>query len=296
MIKQTVEISAEPVHLASRMGQLVFQRKDKVVGQTACEDVGMVVVDHPQTTYTHQALSQLAASDAVLVICGDNHMPIAMMLPLADHTQIVWRVHDQIELAKPMRKQLWRQLVVAKIFNQAMNLPEEYPARSALLAMSRRVKSGDPENLEAQAAKTYWSNWLWPEEFRRDSDQEGVNSFLNYGYAIVRAAVARAIVSAGLMPCLGLHHCNRSNHFCLADDLIEPWRPFVDDRVREMWRAGYDTLNQPAKAELLKLLEMSVMLGGEKGPLMVAMHRFVGSLVRCYAGESKMLEVPVACS
>lgn len=295
MIKQTVEISSEPVHLASRLGQLVFQRKDRIVGQTAIEDIGIVMVDHPQTTYTHQALSSLAASDAVLVICGDNHLPVAMMLPLANHSQIVWRVADQINLSKPLRKQLWKQLVAAKIRNQAMNLPLDCPARAALLAMANRVKSGDPDNLEAQAAKKYWGNWYLPGEFRRDFNQDGVNSFLNYGYAIIRAAVARAIVSAGLLPCLGLHHCNRSNHFCLADDLIEPWRPFVDNRVRDMWETGYETLNQPAKAELLGLLEMTISLGGQTGPLMVAMHKFVASLVRCYSGESKTLEVPVPC-
>jgi CRISP-associated protein Cas1 len=296
MIKQTVEISTEPVHLASRRGQLIFRRKDKADCQTACEDLGMVVVDHPQTTYTHQALSDLAASDAVLVICGDNHLPIALMLPLANHSQIVWRVNQQIGMPKSLRKQLWRQLVVAKIRNQAWNLPSEIPAKAALLEMARRVKSGDPDNLEAQAARVYWANWLSPAEFRRDIDQDGINRFLNYGYAIIRAAVARSIVSAGLMPCLGLHHCNRSNHFCLADDLIEPWRPFVDDRVREMWLTGYDTLNQPAKAELLRLLEKTVSLKGEVGPLMVSLHKFIGSLVRCYTGESKKLEVPVACS
>jgi CRISPR-associated protein Cas1 len=176
-----------------------------------------------------------------------------------------------------------------------MNLPSDCSARAALLAMASRVKSGDPDNLEAQAAKKYWGNWYLPGEFRRDFNQDGINSFLNYGYAIIRAAVARAIVSAGLLPCLGLHHCNRSNHFCLADDLIEPWRPFVDNRVRDMWETGYETLNQPAKAELLGLLEMTISLGGQKGPLMVAMHKFVASLVRCYSGESKTLEVPVPC-
>jgi CRISPR-associated protein Cas1 len=295
MVKQTVEISSEPVHLASRLGQLIFLRKDRVVGQTAFEDIGIVMVDHPQTTYSHQALSSLAASDAVLVICGDNHLPVGMMLPLSNHTQIAWRVDDQIKLRKPVRKQLWRQLVAAKIRNQAMNLPSEEPAHGSLMAMAKRVRSGDPDNLEAQAARKYWANWYLPGEFRRDIDQEGINSFLNYGYAIIRAAVARVIVSAGLMPCLGLHHCNRSNHLCLADDLIEPWRPFVDQRVREMWQAGYDSLNQPAKAELLRLLELTVSLGGETGPLMVSMHKFVASLVRCYAGESKTLEVPVSC-
>ena len=129
--------------------------------------------------------------------------------------------------------------------------------------------------------------------FRRDVEGEGLNSFLNYGYAVVRAAVARAIVAAGLLPSLGIHHHNRSNAFCLADDLVEPLRPLVDDRVREMYRQGYDELNQPAKAALLELLTTPMELAGQTGPLMVMLHRYVASLVRCFAGEERRLEIPV---
>jgi CRISP-associated protein Cas1 len=300
VIKRTLEISREPAHLSVRNEQLVLQRDGQTVGQVPCEDIGVVLVDHPQTTYTHSALAKLAESDAAVVICGRDHLPAAILLPMADHSQVVWRLDAQLSIGRPLRKQLWRQLVVAKIRAQAENLPKDQPAYRKLLALARDVRSGDPTNVEAQAARVYWANWLWPiaaEEtaaFRRDPDLPGLNSFLNYGYAVVRAAVARAIVAAGLLPSLGLHHCNRSNAFCLADDLIEPLRPLVDDRVRELHRQGYEQLDQPAKAALLEILSYRVRLGDDAGPLMVQLHRYVASLVRCFTAEDRSLEIPVA--
>ena len=292
MIKRTIEISREPAHLAVRLGQLVLKRDGEVVGQIPCEDVGVVLVDHPQTTYTHTALAQLAECDATVVLCGRNHLPVAVVLPLADHSQIVWRLDEQLSAKRPLKKQLWRQIVRAKIRRQADNLVAESPPRRRLLQLAREVKSGDPKNVEAQAARVYWGHWLAEEEFRRNPDLPGLNAFLNYGYAVMRAAVARALVAAGLLPALGLHHRNRSNAFCLADDLVEPLRPMVDDRVRNMREQGYEELTQEAKAELLQLLADRVRVGKETGPLMVSIHRMVASLTRCYRGEAKRLEIP----
>jgi CRISPR-associated protein Cas1 len=302
VIKRTLEISREPAHLSVRDEQLVLKRDGETVGTVPCEDIGVVLIDHPQTTYTHGALAKLAESDAAVVICGRDHLPAAILLPMVDHSQVVWRLDAQLSVGKPLLKQLWRQLVVAKIRAQARNLPTDQPAHKKLLALAREVRSDDPMNVEAQAARVYWANWLWdhPEsdaDFRRDKDLPGLNSFLNYGYAVLRAAVARAIVAAGLLPSLGIHHRNRSNAFCLADDLIEPLRPLVDDRVRELHRQGYEELDQPAKAALLEILADRVSLGdGEEnvGPLMVQMHRYVASLVRCFSGESKKLQIPVS--
>jgi CRISPR-associated protein Cas1 len=320
VIKRTLEISREPAHLSVRNEQLVLKRNGETIGTVPCEDIGVVLVDHPQTTYTHGALAKLAESDAAVVICGRDHLPAAILLPMADHSQVVWRLDAQLAVSQPLKKQLWKQIVVAKIRAQAANLPVELPAHKKILALAREVRSGDPKNVEAQAARVYWANWLgtvdapgsdpFPtscarvsrprtdpvaEVFRRDPDLPGLNSFLNYGYAVVRAAVARAIVAAGLLPSLGLHHRNRSNAFCLADDLIEPLRPLVDDRVRELHRQGYDELNQEAKAALLEILADRVSLGNSDltgGPLMVQLHRYVASLVRCYAGDARQLEIP----
>jgi CRISPR-associated protein Cas1 len=171
-------------------------------------------------------------------------------------------------------------------------LPRTCPARSKLLDLARQVRSGDPANVEAQAARVYWANWLSEGVFRRDRDADGLNSLLNYGYAVVRAAVARALVAAGLLPSVGLHHANRANAFCLADDLTEPLRPMVDDRARDLHRLGYDELTPETKSGLLRLLAEDVQTGDETGPLMVSLHRMAASLVRCYGGEDKLLLVP----
>ncbi len=301
MIKRTLEISRQPAHLAVRNEQLLLKREGQIVGQAPCEDVGLVVVDHPQTTYSHHALAKLAESGAAVVLCGRDHLPSAMILPLADHSQVVWRMNDQIAASRPLKKRLWQQLVVAKIRGQAANIEPTLAAHKKLLALAHQVRSGDPTNIEAQAAKVYWRSWLDTsdtdtldsEPFRRDPAGSGLNGFLNYGYAIVRAALARAIVAAGLHPSLGIQHANRGNAFCLADDLIEPFRPLVDERVRDMHCQGYTALNQPAKAELLELLTMPMTLSEQTGPFMVMLHRLATSLVRCYASEQKKLDIPI---
>lgn len=294
MIKRTLEISRQAVHLSVRLGQLVLRHEGEIVGRVPCEDIGVVLVDHPQTTYTHAALTRLADAGATVVLCGSDHLPAAMLLPLSTHGQVVWRLRDQLAAGRPLKKRLWRQLVQAKIRGQAANLPPSDPVHRKLLALARNVKSGDPANVEAHAAKVYWAQWSAEEEFRRDPDLPGLNAFLNYGYAVVRAAVARALVGAGLQPALGLHHSNRSNAFCLADDLMEPLRPLVDDRVRDLRQQGYEELTQEAKAGLLELLADRVRLGDETGPLMVNIHRMVASLAKCYADEAKQLTIPQA--
>ena len=295
MIKRTVEISSQAAHVTVRNQQLLVQREGQTVGSIPCEDLGVLLVDHPGTTYSHAALMSLAESEAVLVICGRDHLPSAILLPLSDHTQIVWRIGEQLSAAKPLHKRLWKQLVQAKVRAQAANLAVDCPAYSKLLALATQVRSGDPDNIEAQAARIYWTNWRPEESFRRDADAGELNSLLNYGYAVLRAAVARAIVAAGLMPAIGLHHANRSNSFCLADDLMEPLRPMVDQRAREMYVQGYRELTSEAKGRLLELLAEQVELNGQIGPLMVNLHRFVGSLVRCFQGQAKRLEIPQPC-
>jgi len=295
LIKRTIEISQEPAYLTVQLDQLQIRRGDKIVGSIPCEDIGVVLVDQPQTTYSHAALARLAECDAAVVICGRNHLPAAVLLPLTDHSQVVWRLHEHLNAPKPLKKQLWKQLICAKIRAQATNLARGTPARSKLLDLARNVRSGDPANVEAQAARVYWINWL-PEEalFRRDAEAEGLNALLNYGYAVLRAAVARAIVAAGMLPSLGLKHRHRANAFCLADDLMEPLRPLVDARARDLFRMGYHEVERESKAELLKLLAEDVQLGDETGPLMVNLHRFVASLGKCFRGEAKRLEIPRA--
>ena len=264
MIKRTVEISQQAVHLTVRDEQLVLLRKNDpprrlpaepegLLAAIPCEDIGLLLVEHAGTTYTHAALTTLLQHDAAVVICGRNHLPAGLLLPFAEHTQVVWRIHDQLAVKKPLQKQLWRQIVQAKIRAQAANLPDGSAVRRKLLALAREVRSGDPTNVEAQAARAYWqalfegvgqASLPVSQPFRRDPDGDAINALLNYGYAVVRAAIARAIVSPGLLPALGIHHANRGNAFCLADDLVEPLRPVVDLRLNRLPQQALGTSAQ----------------------------------------------------
>ncbi len=298
MIKRTVEISRQPTHLAVRNDQLLLWSKGEsreLMASIPCEDIGLLIVDHPQATYSHPALTALASCGAAVVFCGRDHLPTGILLPMADHTEVVWRVRLQTGITKPLRKQLWKQIVQAKIRAQADNLSDGSAEQRRLRSIARNVRSGDPSNAEAHAARLYWSVWLGNEQqFRRNADGEDpANALLNYGYAIMRAAVARALVAAGLLPAIGLHHSNRSNAFCLADDLLEPLRPIVDARVRSLLGSGADKLDQPTKAALLNLMTVTVSVNNRTGPLMVGLHRTVASLVQCLGGESRILHLPV---
>lgn len=296
MIKHTLEVSREPAHLSVHLGQLVLKSKDAILGTIPCEDIGVVVVDNPGASYSHAAVVALAQNGAVTVLCGPNHLPVALVLPLADHSLVAWRLDEQISATKPLRKRLWKQLVQAKIRAQARNLCPNDPARAKLLALARQVRSGDPANVEAQAARIYWERWIPEITFRRNGEPAGLNAMLNYGYAIIRAAVARALAAAGLLPALGLFHSHRANPFCLADDLLEPLRPLVDHRVRHLFRQGHHQLGPETKPPLLSLLQEPVRIGHRRGPLMVSLHRMVASLVECYRHASTRLEIPHACS
>lgn len=336
VIKRTIEISQNPAYLAVRDGQLLLraQRENtdtqpdrdpdgagssrrgaraqhdpdhRPTPAIPCEDIGVLLVDHPAVTYSHGALTTLLEHDAAVVLCGRNHLPIGLLLPIAEHSQVVWRVQAQINVPKPVRKRLWQQIIRAKIRAQAANLLPDTLTRTKLLGLARNVRSGDPDNLEAQAARAYWPAWLQTihaeaagraavPDFRRDADGPAPNNLLNYGYAVLRAAVARALVCAGLFPALGLKHSNRSNAFCLADDLVEPLRPMVDAAVSGLARQGVLELGPDSKKALLGLLASDVELAGQTGPLMVALHRFAASLAKCLDGDAEELEIPVACT
>lgn len=296
MIKHTIEISREAAHLSVQLGQLLLKSRDRLLASIPCEDIGVVVVDNPGTTYSHAALVALAEHGAVVVVCGQNHLPNAMVVPLGDHCQIAQRVARQIAATRPLCKRLWKQLVQAKIRAQARNLLAECPGRAKLLGLVRQVRAGDPTNIEAQAARIYWQYWIPEISFQRHGHPSGLNAMLNYGYAVLRAAVARALTSAGLLPALGLYHSHRANAFCLADDLLEPLRPLVDRRVRQLFRDGHADLTAQTKPSLLASLEEPVRIGRQRRPLMVSIHGMVASLVDCFERKSTRLEIPAPCS
>jgi len=299
MIKRTIEISKEPAYLSLRNDQLRIVREGDKPGKAPsipCEDIGILIIDHPQTTYSHHALSKLADFGAVVVICGRDHMPNAMMLPISRNVEIVARIRDQIDATQPRCKRIWQQIIKAKVKAQALVLDGyNNQARLKLLQLIDDIRSGDPTNVEAHAARIYWSAWLGESNssFRRmQTGRDPLNSFLNYGYAVLRAAVARAIVIAGLVPAIGINHSNRSNAFALADDLVEPLRPLVDVTARHLHEINHDTMNATAKIAILELLTATVHTGDETGPLLVHLHRYTASLIRCLRGEDKKMEVP----
>jgi CRISPR-associated protein Cas1 len=290
MIKRTVEISGKGNHLAIDQGSLTIRRDGEEVGRVPLEDLGVLVLDCPTTTYTHSVLTRALAAGAVIIPCGRDHLPRGLFLP-QENALLTQRLAAQVAASLPLKKRLWKQLVQAKIRHQAGALPEEAPARRKLAALVSTVRSGDPANVEAHASRLYWPA-MFGKGFRRRPEGPPPNALLNYGYMAVRACVARAVCAAGLHPALGLHHHNRANAFCLADDLLEPLRPLVDVRVRDLAAGGCKEVNPESKRELLGVLAATVEVAGARGPLMVGLGRTVASLVRCYAGEQKTLDLP----
>lgn len=294
MIKRIVEISSARTHLSIRHGQLVIKDNGQEVSSIPCEDLGVLLVDHQATTYTHCVFTELLDKGAAIVLCAGNHHPAGMLLPIESNSLQTERFRQQIEAKEPVKKRLWKQIVRAKIKHQAKLVGKDSQVYKSLMALRERVRSGDPENMESQASRKFWPEYLQDVQFRRDINGLAPNNLLNYGYMVMRAAVARALCSAGLLPCLGIHHRNRYNAFCLADDLLEPFRGFVEAKVRDIcYEDGVpEELTQPIKAKLLEVLYEPVTIARYKGPLMVGLHRTMASLVRCLAGEQKDIDLP----
>lgn len=295
MIKRTIEISTGPTHLAIRHDQLVISREREVVGTVPCEDIGVLIVDQVAVTCTQSVLADLARAGAVIIVCDGSHHPCAYVWPVEGNGLHTERLRLQVEASRPLGKRVWQQVVQAKISAQAARLGEGHPAYRKLLALADTVRSGDPSNVEAHAAKVYWQALFPDQGFHRDPDGPPPNNLLNYGYMAIRAAVARAICAAGLHPSIGFHHRNRYNAFCLADDLVEPFRPLVDGRVHGLWGSGCREITRESKAELLGVLTAEVETADGRGPLMVALGRMMASLVRVMEGGEKRLEIPVPC-
>jgi CRISPR-associated protein Cas1 len=290
VIKRTIDISEGPTYLSIENDQLVLKRGKDRIGTVPCEDVGVLLVDNSATTYTHAVFTRLVHFGAVIVLCGANHLPVGMVMPMESNELTARRMRLQASAAQPLRKRLWKQIVAEKVRLQAMNLPEGSAVRGRLLA--GEVKSGDRTNVEGQAARFYWPALLGA-DFRRDPEGLPPNNLLNYGYIVLRSAVARALVAGGMHPVFSLQHSHRNNAFALADDLLEVLRPRVDRAVVELMREGGGFIDGGSKEKLLGILAEEVELGEQSGPLMVQLHRMAASLLRCYEGTGKRLELPV---
>lgn len=307
MIKKTLYFG-NPAYLSLKNKQLVIRLpeveksdlpdafKKESIRTIPIEDIGVMILDHQQITITQALMSALLENTTAVITCDAKRMPTGLLLPLEGHTLYNERFRNQIEASLPLRKQLWQQTVRAKIENQAFCLQKNTPKSMAPLhVMARDVKSGDPDNYEAQAAAYYWKNIFSNKpEFVRDQDGDIPNNLLNYGYAVLRGIVARGLVASGLLPLYGIHHHNRYNAFCLADDMMEPYRPFVDDLViNVMGRMEItDNLTTELKREMLAIPVLDVRIGGKRSPLMVAVGQTTASLAKCFNGELRKISYP----
>lgn len=301
MIKRTLYFSS-PAYLSLRNGQLVYktpsegEEKEETVRTIPIEDIGVVLLDNKQITITHGAIEALLANNCALITCNHQSMPVGLLLPLEGNTIQHERFISQIEASLPLRKQLWQQTVKMKIANQAAVLKKHTLTEvGCMKKWAEDVKSGDTDNLEGRAAVYYWKNVFagFIPFFVRGREGDPPNNLLNYGYAILRAVVARALVSSGLLPTLGIHHHNRYNAYCLADDIMEPYRPYVDELVLNIVRTeDYTQLTRLQKAQLLSIPTLDVTINGQRSPLMIAVSSTTASLARCFAGESRKINYP----
>lgn len=295
MIKRTLCFS-NPTYLSVKLNQLVISFPEKEEKKTIpIEDIGVVILDSPQITVTQTVLIKLLENNTAVVTCNSSHHPIGLQLCLDGNTLQSERFQKQISASEVLKKNLWQQTIQSKIYNQAMFLQElGIPIRNMLL-WSRSVTSGDTKNHEARAAAYYWENLLQSHDnFKRERFGEYPNNFFNYSYAILRAIVARNLVGSGLLPTLGIHHKNKYNAYCLADDIMEPYRPYADRLVLETIQKCPDTedINKEIKSMLLTLPVIDVKINKQQRPLLVAVAETTASLAQCFAGKRRKIKYP----
>ncbi len=293
MIKRTLFFS-NTVCLSLKNKQLVVKYPQTEDESTVpVEDIGFVVIDNSQIMITVPLINALTENNAAVVFCNDKHLPFSMNLPLDTNTIQSQLFSNQIKAKLPVKKKCWKQVIESKIANQGSLLEKYGKKADKLFESARNVKTGDSTNREGYAAKLYWESLMGKDWYR---DRFGIwpNNYLNYGYAILRAAVARAIVGSGLLPTLGINHHNKYNAYCLADDIMEPYRPFIDDEVMEYINCcDEEEVTQEFKKKVLQVLTRDVKIGKVKRPLMVALTMTTASLAKVFAGEETNLVLPV---
>lgn len=295
MIKKTIYFG-NPAKLSKKDSQLAVDIQDEGIRTIPIEDIGMVVLDHYQIVVSTALLTALTENNVAILTCNSSHLPEGLLLPMASHHAFTEKVRFQVESSEPLRKNMWQQTVIAKIRNQASVLINQGVKAENMLYWSEKVKSGDPENLEARAAAYYWDNVFTNSDgFRRGRFGEPPNNLLNYGYAILRAVIARSLVASGLMTFMGIHHKNKYNPYCLADDIMEPYRPYVDQLVLNIleFESEIDELTPALKRKLLVVPSLDVKIDDQYSPLMIAAQRTSASVMRCYEGEQRKILYPV---
>ena len=293
MLKRTIYIGT-PTSLKLKDNQLIIgdPLTKAVKGSIPIEDMAVLVLDHYQITISHQAIVLLQQNNVAIISCDQSHLPLGLMLPLNGHVTHSERVKLQINCSEPLKKQLWKQTVEAKIYQQKALLFKLEKDATSMQHYLNNVKSGDTTNMEGIAAQYYWKQLF--DNFTRERYGDAPNNFLNFGYAILRSIVARALVSSGLNPTIGIFHRNKYNAYCLADDIMEPYRPYVDEMVLEWLNKPFQPteLSKESKAFLLTIATKDVVIDGLTRPLLVAISSTTSSLVKCLAGEQRLIRYP----
>lgn len=296
MIKRTL-FFGNPAYLSTKHKQLVvkFPEEEKEQRTIPIEDIGVIVLENPQITITNGVIAKLVENKATIITCNQQHLPTGFLQPLVGHSEQTERIREQLNASLPLKKNLWQQTVSAKIYNQAKHLEFRNKNAKKLMRWSKEVRSGDSGNHEAIAAAHYWQKIYNIEGFSRYRNGIPPNNLLNYGYAILRAVTARALISSGMLPSVGIFHRNKYNAYCLADDIMEPYRPFVDDLVYEIIQNEDEIsdLTTHLKAQLLQIPAMDVVIDEKRSPLMIAMSRTTNSLYECFSGVSRKILYPI---
>lgn len=296
MIKRTLYFE-NPCYLKTRNKQLVvdFPEEEKETRSVPLEDVGMIVLENQQITLTQGLMAALMDNNSAILSCNEKHLPYGLMLPMTKHHAFTEKMYAQLESSQPLRKNMWQQTIVAKIKNQAALLKSVGVDTDNMAYWAGQVKSGDPDNYEARAAAYYWEKlFLQYDKFKRHRYGDAPNNLLNYGYAILRAIVARSLVGSGLFTALGIHHKNKYNPYCLADDIMEPYRPYIDELVLDILRDedAIEELTTPLKVKLLSIATVDIFIDKQTSPLMVGVQRTTASVRKCFEGETKKLIFP----
>lgn len=270
---------------------MIVEQNKNEIGRVPIEDIGVLILSNPAITISSSLISSCQQNNCIVVFCDSKHLPISVLLPLSGNSMHSKILNIQTSVKKPVKKRLWQKIVIAKIESQAKTILSCGKDSSALELMKSRVKSGDPDNVEAQASRVYWP-LMFGKDFRRDQKAEGTNSLLNYGYALLRASVARAICGTGLHPALGIHHHNQYNPMCLADDLMEPFRPVVDRKVHKLWEKEIFDISKRTKSFLLSFFSESLIFRGKKLPFVVGLQHTATSLKKALTEGPESLEIP----
>lgn len=292
MIGRVIEIASDNRHLAVSRGFMTVSSAGEEIGRVPLEDIGVLLCHAHGLTYSNNLFLKLAECGALIVLCGPNHMPAAWVWPLDGHHIQTLRMRHQLAAAPALQNRLWQAIVRAKVAQQGAVLARLGKPDGAFDLLGRKVRSGDPENIEAQAARRYWP-LMFGEDFRRDREADGANALLNYGYTVLRAGVARAVTACGLHPSIGLHHSNRGNPMCLVDDLMEPFRPLVDLAVADLTAQGETAVTTPVKTVLAQILSVDLVTAQGRSPLAICIDRLTVSLAAAFENNRADLELPV---